>query len=617
MQSFRLTRCSVVHPVLPILVAAGFALDAAAAQAATIHVTTTAPEVNADGKCSLSEAIQAANGNTAVDSCEAGSGLSDTIMIPAGTYEILVPANAGLGLPAITTTVVLQGDGSAQTTIKRVANAPNFRLLSVSTASTIKGLTLSGGKTNNGEAGSTMLSELATALTLEDVVIQASRGGAAWYPAVGKITNSRFVDDEGALESYFGNSSQLTITASIFEDNVASARGALILNGPVTIKSSVFRGNGMLGGDGGAIWSSGTLTISESLFENNQASGSGGAVLSGGTLDLSSSTFVNNSASYAGGAVSFTGGKLVNSTFSGNHVTSYGAAIDVRGSTTVTINNITVAGNTSEQRGGGLNKSGGAALLLSNSVIAGNTAVNGPDCNVDNSGAVTSAGYNFIGLGTDCGFTAVTGDKVGVGSALEPKLSPLGDHGGKTPTYAPLSGSPLVDHGYPGNGSGKACEAKDQVGTARPVGAACDIGAFEGELDGGGGAGGEGGSSTGVDGGAASGGEATGSGDAGSEGIPGTAGNGGTSKGGSSSGGNGGKSGGGSMGVGTGADKSAGGESNGDAGTGSPDGEGSGSESSSGGCGCRVAGRSGARGAALALLVAGAAFAAWRRRAAR
>jgi CSLREA domain-containing protein len=53
--------------------------------AAAITVNTTDDELNADGDCSLREAIVAANTDTAVDACPAGSG-ADTINLPAGTY---------------------------------------------------------------------------------------------------------------------------------------------------------------------------------------------------------------------------------------------------------------------------------------------------------------------------------------------------------------------------------------------------------------------------------------------------------------------------------------------------------------------------------------------------
>ena len=67
-------------------------------------------------------------------------------------------------------------------------------------------------------------------------------------------------------------------------------------------------------------------------------------------------------------------------------------------------------------------------------------------------------------------------------ASIDPRLGPLQDNGGPTQTHAPLTGSPLIDHGSPaapGSGNG-ACEATDQRGTTRPgPGTVCDIGAVE------------------------------------------------------------------------------------------------------------------------------------------
>jgi len=62
----------------------------------------------------------------------------------------------------------------------------------------------------------------------------------------------------------------------------------------------------------------------------------------------------------------------------------------------------------------------------------------------------------------------------------DPKLGPLGNHGGTTETQALLAGSPALKAGNPAtlNGVGNHCEPTDQIGTPRPKGK-CDIGAFQ------------------------------------------------------------------------------------------------------------------------------------------
>jgi hypothetical protein len=57
---------------------------------------------------------------------------------------------------------------------------------------------------------------------------------------------------------------------------------------------------------------------------------------------------------------------------------------------------------------------------------------------------------------------------------IDPMLAPLADNGGPTFTLALLPGSPAIDAG-----DDTACPPTDQRGVARPIGAHCDIGAFE------------------------------------------------------------------------------------------------------------------------------------------
>lgn len=86
-------------------------------------------------------------------------------------------------------------------------------------------------------------------------------------------------------------------------------------------------------------------------------------------------------------------------------------------------------------------------------------------------GAVTDKGYNLCS-DASCLWTTSTSL-----SNTDPKLGPLADNGGPTPTLALLPGSPAIDAGNP-----PEAPAADQRGVPRPVGKACDIGAFESGL---------------------------------------------------------------------------------------------------------------------------------------
>ena len=116
------------------------------ARAATIAVD------NAD--CTLIEAIRNANSDSTNgdNGCAAGSG-ADTIRLPAGSTvtltqslnELTAPfGNSFTGLPLVTSTITIEGNGS---TVTRDASAPEFRILRIASGGnlTIQRLTVSNG----------------------------------------------------------------------------------------------------------------------------------------------------------------------------------------------------------------------------------------------------------------------------------------------------------------------------------------------------------------------------------------------------------------------------------------------------------------------------------------
>ena len=130
--------------------------------AATITVTTSNPNIAADGQCSLIEAIVNANNDTATHTdCAAGSG-ADTVVLPAnanimlntvhGFSDTAAPPGfrSAIGLPEISSRITIEGNGS---TIARQAGAPDFGVIAVkglfpgSTHGdlTLQNVTLSGG----------------------------------------------------------------------------------------------------------------------------------------------------------------------------------------------------------------------------------------------------------------------------------------------------------------------------------------------------------------------------------------------------------------------------------------------------------------------------------------
>jgi hypothetical protein len=102
---------------------------------------------------------------------------------------------------------------------------------------------------------------------------------------------------------------------------------------------------------------------------------------------------------------------------------------------------------------------------------------------------MTSFGYNLLGQDEGCAglVNGVNGDKVGTAaSPINPLLGPLTGNGGATQTHALFQGSPAIDAGspqVPGGGGFGACAATDQRNVGRPIGAQCDMGAYEAPLD--------------------------------------------------------------------------------------------------------------------------------------
>ncbi len=499
---------------------------------ATITVNTTSMVTNAtDGSCTLIEAINAANSNTAsggaAGECVAGSAAgTDTISIPAGTYTLtavdhLRGGTDPVGLPDVTSPITFQGAGAGTTIIERssAAATPDFRILfigqNIVDPVTINDLTFRNGRSptaggaififagNNSLAVNRSVFANNTALaggggaienlnsapfTLDASTftsnIAAGNGGA--IDGQVNVTNSTFTgnsatgaSDGGAIFCTQGGC-PYSVASSTFVNNTAGRNGGALRGGTITVSSSVFSGNKSLdvNGSGGAIVLGGSSTITDSLFRGNSSGGAAGAVDVGNNpVTISGSTFQGNSSAHAAGAFQGGGGaSIVNSTFSGNTATGSGGAI--QSSNLLTLNSVTITGNTTTAgRGGGINF--GSGDVFQNTLIAGNSSHgNGgagqestPDCSTLE-GAPTSGGHNLIGVNTNCGFANGTGDQIGTpATPIDPKLGPLAANGGKT------AGSPgntaIIPTHWPTAGS-PAIDAADPAppgsgGTAAPA----------------------------------------------------------------------------------------------------------------------------------------------------
>jgi CSLREA domain-containing protein/uncharacterized repeat protein (TIGR01451 family) len=428
----------------------------------TISVDTTEDELNSDGDCSLREAIRATNINGPVSGCPAGDDGMDTIVVPAGLYELVI---AGTGEDAaltgdldITGDLTITGAGADSTIVDANDLDRVFHVISAET--TLEDLTVRDGTTGTFGGGGirndgTGLTLRRTVVTMNAVTSGGNRGGGILNDGDtmilidATVSGNTAIDGGAGIQNYNGS---LSLTDSTVSGNtevlssisteeggagISSSGGTLTL-----LRSSITGNSGALHGGGIRLWCMSSVTITESTISGNQANSPNGL---GGGVDVP-----------CGGGLT----TITNSTISGNTAAAAGGGYRNPGSGVVTITNSTIAGN-GAPLGGGLS----GTFTLNQSLVADSTA--GGDC----AGTITSGtGFNLIEDVTGCTLSGTTTGNV---TGVDPMLGPLADNGGPTLTHALLVGSPAID------AAGSTGPATDQRGVLRPQGSFFDIGAYE------------------------------------------------------------------------------------------------------------------------------------------
>lgn len=404
-----------------------------AARAAVIMPTVFTDDLTVNGNCTLREAVRAANLDTAVDACTAGSG-ADVIQLAAGTYTLsLVGSGEELSATGdldVRANLTVTGRGPTSTIIDGAwAGTPDriFDVLVAGTQLQASGLTVQDGNAGADDGGGFQANS-GTTLAVSDARLIANRAEfGAGVVNYGSLTLARV---------FITNNSANGCCAGVDNENVATLTDVAAVGNTVTN-----------GADGGIFMDQGSLTNVSS--HNNTVMSNGGGISIGGATTLTNVTISGNTAGNRAGGLYVVGGPLV-------------------------ANNLTVNGNTADSDadgtgdGGGLYVSTTSPMTMRNSILAGNTDRGGqaPDCGQVSGNAFTSGGHNLLGSTVGCTFAPSTGDLQNV----DPRLGSLANNGGFTPTHALSKGSPAR------NAGGGDCASADQRGVPRR---ACDIGAYE------------------------------------------------------------------------------------------------------------------------------------------
>ena len=364
-----------------------------------------------EGTCTLRAAVMEANASGVLPTPAA-------IWIPAGVVALaLVEGLAdGAGDLDILQAMVIRGAGAGLTSISADGA---FRIFEVHSGAELR---LAHVTVRDGDAG------------------EAPGGGILNHGRVwvshAVLTNNETTGDGGALANVSaGNAGEGTDTA------VVIARCNVHGN-------AAERGGGLFTTSGGA---DANLLISDSAVHGNIAGDSGGGLFSVSFLgsehiELRNATVAANVAGADGGGVGF----------DPEHAAFVG----------LTLTHTTIFGNTAEEDGGALSGERIDALTARNNLLAGNFGPAWtPDVHLEETVLLETVG-NIVGDATGIlVWSPGPSDLFGSGATpIDPKLGPLADNGGPTPTQALLPGSPAL-----GWAVYTATAPADQRGVVRPA----------------------------------------------------------------------------------------------------------------------------------------------------
>lgn len=258
---------------------------------ADIAVNTVSDELNADGDCSLREAITSANSNSATDACAIGDGADSIGFGVAGTIVL------NSALPAISSDVGIVGPAGDKVIISGGGVAPLFVVASGGILR-LDALTLSGGLASDGGA---IINQLGGTLTVFNSTFSGNRaqqsGGAIRNLGVATIVNSTFASnaaaESGGALADSGVGSNMTLINCTIAANSAALGGGIATEqqGAVTLRNTLIAtnpGGNCLALDSGTITDGGGNLddgTSCGLVDSSSSSNAGAGLDPGGLRD--------------------------------------------------------------------------------------------------------------------------------------------------------------------------------------------------------------------------------------------------------------------------------------------------------------------------------------------
>jgi hypothetical protein len=419
----RRTKMPIAHWAIALAAIAPWSLSSAAT--ITVNTNSAAPVA---GQCALVDAIEAANFNSAVNGCAAGTAGADTIVFSSSvtTISVMLPQLGTNDAFRVIEPLTIDGGGGGFTSAesglgnmvrieRNTAATAAFRLFSLRSPATLRNIEIARGAITVPlaatfdpftEGGGCVASN--AALTLNNVVmadctyntsqqgIKAAWGGALFSSSNVTGTGVIFTRNVAGGARGAGGAVYVSVTAltanATFDDAVFTANSVvagsafgggifadnLVLSN-ATLSGNSVRGDGFTSGNttisaralGGGGYAE-NFTISDSLIEANEALSTafvyGGGVIGSintpGNNSLSRSVVRSNAARPSSGASTHAQG-------GGIAVTNFAARLTIRDSTIS--NNSSTGGSTSGVAiGGGVMFTG--QLVMSNSTVDGNQA---------------------------------------------------------------------------------------------------------------------------------------------------------------------------------------------------------------------------------------------------